>query len=59
LKQKKDNTLNEEDIMPGTYTGYVNSIKAKYGKTPEDFYKLAMKKVLLRRARSLRSMPNY
>jgi hypothetical protein len=41
------------EIMPGTYTGYVNSIKAKYGKTPEDFYKLAMKKGFVKNGKIL------
>ncbi|MGD1118644.1 MAG: DUF4287 domain-containing protein [Dehalococcoidales bacterium] len=34
--------------MPGTYTGYVKGIQARSGKNPEDFWKAAEQKGLVK-----------
>jgi hypothetical protein len=34
--------------MPGSYTAYIKSIQAKTGKTPDDFFKAAVEKGLIK-----------
>ena len=37
--------------MPGTYTAYMKNIRAKTGKTPDDFWKLATEKGFIKKSK--------